>query len=50
MRPAREHEQVIYYYDLCHGVAPITVRSPRDFLAAQAMVLAVAVIVLLLAV
>ena len=50
MRPVREQEQVIYYYDLCHGVAPIIVRSSRDFLAAQAMVLVVAVVVLLLAV
>ena len=50
MRPAPEQEQVIYYYDLCHGVAPVTIRSPRDFLAAQAMVLVVAVVVLLLAV
>lgn len=49
MRPVREQEQVIFC-DLCHGVAPIIVRSPRDFLAAQAMVLVVAAVVLLLAV
>jgi hypothetical protein len=49
MMPIRERERPFTYCDPCQGIAPVLIRSPRDFLAAQALVVAMALIVLLLA-
>ena len=50
MAQLQQRERSLHYYDPCNGIAPMVIRSPRDFLAAQALVLALALIVLLLAV
>jgi hypothetical protein len=50
MTQAQEQERPFYYHDMCYGIAPILVRSRRDFVAGQIVVLAAALVVLLLAV
>ena len=41
-------EQPLIYCDPCHGIAPIQIKAPRDFFAAQTAMLAAALVVLLL--
>ena len=50
MPPVQGREPPILYCDPCHGIAPTVIGSPRDFFAAQAFVLVVAAVVLLLVV
>jgi len=47
----RKGEQEPFFYcDPCHGIAPVRIGAPRDFLVAQAFVVALALVVLLLVV
>jgi hypothetical protein len=50
MTSAHERRRPSFYWDLCQGISPIAVGSPRDFMIAQATVAALALIVLLLAI
>jgi hypothetical protein len=49
MKPIRQRERSTTYCDLCQGIAPILIKSPRDFLAAQAFVVVLALAILVLA-
>jgi hypothetical protein len=48
MIPARERERPFNYCDPCQGITPVLIKSPRDFFAAQAFLVVLALIVLLL--
>ena len=47
MRQAQQRP--IHYCGVCHGIEPIVVKSPRDFLVAQGVVAAVAAAIFRLA-
>lgn len=48
MMPLREPAQPTTYCDPCHGIEPMLIASPRDFHAAQGLVVAVALLLLVL--
>jgi hypothetical protein len=44
-----KRERPLAYWDVCHGIPPLLIGSPRDFMSAQAFVVVVALIVLIAA-
>jgi hypothetical protein len=46
MTPVRK--RVLDYCDPCHGIAPLRIEAPRDFLAGHAAVAVVALVILAL--
>jgi hypothetical protein len=48
MTPLQEPAPQITYCDPCHGIEPMLIASPRDFHAAQGVVVALALLLLVL--
>lgn len=46
--PPRDPAPTFIYCDPCHGIEPMLIASPRDFHAAQGVVVAVALLLLIL--